>query len=337
MIDISSAEVKNLIIHHVGNKLRDEGFTFSKKEAFRTPTLDALILKNYLAPIVRQGISYQFHHESDISLNTIYHFSKLIFSNPKSLIKNSEAIAKHLYASSNHPNIGGGELMIILFDDIRTESGTEQGLGFFRIEGKSDYLDVADNGGSFQVQERLGISLDKIQKGAVILSGGTKVFAIDSLGQKTKYWLESFLKVIPAETTKVRAQATGTLIKAISKKVESADEALKFGQQIQESLSNSDFLSINAIKNISKSYLDEDEVNSILSGVQSKSGLDFRDELEVDCRQLTKYAKDVITKAKIAEGVNIVISNNEARVSSLDVKKTKHGIRATIEVQIKGE
>ena len=43
MIDISSAEVKNLIIHHVGNKLRDEGFTFSKKEAFRTPTLDALI------------------------------------------------------------------------------------------------------------------------------------------------------------------------------------------------------------------------------------------------------------------------------------------------------
>ena len=78
-------------------------------------------------------------------------------------------------------------------------------------------------------------------------------------------------------------------------------------------------------------------MNSILSGVQSKSGLDFRDELEVDCRQLTKYAKDVITKAKIAEGVNIVISNNEARVSSLDVKKTKHGIRATIEVQIKGE
>lgn len=50
MVDISSARIIKLIVHRIGNKLRDEGFTLSDQEAVRTPTLDDLLLKSYLAP-----------------------------------------------------------------------------------------------------------------------------------------------------------------------------------------------------------------------------------------------------------------------------------------------
>jgi hypothetical protein len=336
MVDVSSAKVKKLIVHRIGNKLRDEGFTLSDNEAERTSTLDDLLLKSFLAPVVRQGEVYELHHESDLSLNTIHHYSNLIFSNESSFQSHSQAIAKHLYSASVHPNIGGGEFIEILFDDIRTEDGPRQGLGLFRIEGKNDYLDVMDENGSLRVLERVGISLDKIQKGAVVVSGSTKVFVIDALSQKTKYWLESFLKAVPSATPKACAKAAGAFLKAVSFKVELPGDALEFGQRIQESLSDSDSLSIGTIKDISNSYLDEDEVSGILAGIRNKVGLEISDDLVVDSRQLTRYAKDVVTKARIAEGINLVISNHEAHVASLDIKKTKTGIRATIEIQIKG-
>ena len=337
MIDISSAKLTKIIVHRIGNKLRDEGFLLSQKETERTPALDDLLLGNYLAPVIRRGEVFDLHHESDLALNTVHHFSNLIFSDRRTFKANSQAIAKHLYSASIHPNIGGGEFIVMLFDGIRSDDGPRQAVGLFRIEGKSDYLDVADLDGSLQLFERVGISLDRIQKSAVVLSGSTTVFIIDSFGQKTKYWLESFLKVVPSETPKACAKAAGAFLKAVSNKVESPSDALEFGHRIQESLTDSESLSIATIRKISNSYLDEDEVDGILNGIRNKVGLEFANELTVDSRQLTRYAKEVITKARIAEGINLVISNNVAHVASLDIKRTRNGIRATIDIQIKGE
>lgn len=108
MLDISSVKVKKVIVHRVGNKLRDEGFHISPKECPRSRTLDDLLVKSFLAPVVRSGLQYQLSHESDIALNTINHYTNRIFSDPKKFEASSEAIAKHLYACSTHPNVGGG-------------------------------------------------------------------------------------------------------------------------------------------------------------------------------------------------------------------------------------
>lgn len=52
MIDLSTASVSKVIVHSIGNKAREEGYTFSPKEAERTPTLDALLIKSYLEQVV---------------------------------------------------------------------------------------------------------------------------------------------------------------------------------------------------------------------------------------------------------------------------------------------
>src|SRR6266568_6857145 len=118
MIDVSSAKVTKLIVHRIGNKLRDEGFILSEHEAELTESLKDLLLKNYLGQGIRQGDSYDFYHESDLALNVVHHYSELVFNNPSTFVKCSKSIAKHLYSASTHPNIGGGEFILILFDDI---------------------------------------------------------------------------------------------------------------------------------------------------------------------------------------------------------------------------
>lgn len=333
-MDISAARVRKLIVHRIGNKIRDEGYQLSKAQILATSTLNDLLLRSYLSPVLTNGEGYEFHHASDIALNEVRHFSFKIFSDVKSFSENSRSIAKHLYGSSSHPNVGGGEFIVVLFDGIRTEFGIEQALGLFRIEAKDDFLDIEEQDGSIGLVERMGISLQKIQKGAVILSNDGRIYAIDSLGQKTKYWFETFLQAVPRETPLACAKAVGAFIKAVSSKVGSPAHALEFAQRIQEKISEGDATTVAEIRDISSSYLQEVEVNNILAGIRDRVGLDIADDFKADTRQLTRYAREVIRKSRIAEGISIVISNQDARVSAVDVMKTRTGIRATIEIQI---
>ncbi len=341
MLDVSSARISKLIVHHIGNKSREEGFALSEQEAARTPTLDAVLLKHYLTPITRQGHSYEFHHESDLSLNTVYHFANLVFADPANFNAHSQSIAKHLYSASTHANIGGGEFIVILFDEVENEQGDKvQALGLFRIEGKSDYLDVvdlADQAGSLSVIERVGIALDKIQKGALLLAEGRRVYVVDSLGQKTKYWLDTFLKALPAQTPKASAKVVGDFLKAVSDKVESADDALALGQRLQASLSGRDNVSIHDIKDMSMPYLEEADVNELFDDARDRAGLYMEDDAPIQSKHLNRYARDLITKARIAEGINLVVSKRKANITSVEVEQTANGLRAVIDIHLPAE
>jgi hypothetical protein len=275
-------------------------------------------------------------HESEISLNTINHYASNIFTNIRKFKESSEAIAKHLYSCSSHPNIVGGEFLVILIEGIKAAGQSLQALGLFRIEGKDDYLDVGEVTGAIQVIERIGISLDKVQKGAVIISNGLKVLAIDSLGQKTKYWIDSFLKATPSQTPQKCAQVAGALLKAISKKVETPTNALEFARQVQDLLTATESLSLLDIRQISKNYIDDEGVDELLNGARFKYGVSLDDDALIDSKRLAKYAKDVVTKARIAEGVSLLVSNPDAKIRSIDIKSTKSGFRAVVDIQLKG-
>lgn len=335
-MDISSARVSKVIVHRVGNKLRDEGLHLSQVECHRSNILDDLLLSGFLAPVARGGQVYYLTHESEISLNTINHYACNIFTNPKKFKESSESIAKHLYSCSSHPNIGGGEFLVILFDDIKADGQSLQALGLFRVEGKYDYLDVGEEKGAIQLIERIGISLEKVQKGAVIISNGLKVFAIDNLGQKTKYWIDSFLKASPSQTPRKCAQVAGALLKAISDKVETPNNALEFARQVQDMLTEHESLSLLDIRQISKDYISDDGIDELLNGTRIKYGVALDEDALIESQRLAKYAKEVVTKARLAEGVSLLVSNPDAKISSIEVKSTKSGFRAVVDIQLKG-
>lgn len=333
MLDISAAKVRKAIAHRVGNKLRDEGVHISVNEFDRTQALDASLLSGFLAPVARSGEDLRLWHESDVSLNTLNHYAAKVFDDTDEFVGASAAIAKHLYSCSSHPNIGGGEFIVILFDDIRAEGEKMQALGLFRVESKSEYLDVDENDKGIKVYERSGISLDKVQKGAVVLSNGQAVFAIDSLGQKTKYWVDSFLKAIPRKTEERNSKIAGALLKQVYKKVKDPGDAVKFAHEVEGVISSSQTLSVAEIKASSRKYVDPEEIDDLIAGARIKYGYAIEDNDVIDPTNLAKYARDVVRKSKVSEGVELVVTKAGIRVNSIGVTKTEFGFRAVVDIQ----
>ncbi len=334
MIDISTASVSKVIVHRIGNKAREEGYQFSPDEAERTDTLDMLLIKSYLEPMVDDAQVYELHHESDLALNTVHHYSNAIFNDMEQFKAATESIAKHLYTASTHPNIVGGEFITILFDGVLSTSGSEKALGCFKIEGRSNYLDIEETDGTLSLVERIGISLDKVQKGALILSGGQTVHVIDSLSKKTKYWLETFLNAVPAGTPRVSAKAAGEFLKAVSVKVESPADAVEFGQKIEEGMSGAESLSLGELKEISKAYIKEDEAEGIMKEVSGATGLEMEDDRPIDTKELKRYTRSVVKRTRIADGINLMLSGGNTQIASVDVEKTEDGLKAVIDILV---
>ena len=332
LLDLGAAKVKKVIVHHVGNKFRDEGVMLSDAESEHDATLDDLLLKFFLAPVVNSENEYLLSHESDINLNLIKHYSSLIFKDENEFVSASSAIAKHLYISSTHPNIGGGEFIEILYDGIRINDLEIQAIGLFKIEAKNSYLDIKNNHHAINIVEKKGISVDSIQKGAVVLSVDNTVFIVDNLGKKTKYWLDSFIKAIPKNTTKKYVQILGSVTKAIANKISLPQEHLNFS----EALANEDILSINKLREISSPFIEKNNFDSIVDGIGVKSGLVVDADFSVEAQKLSKQVKQVISKTNISKGVNIVVTEPDLKISSIDVQDTEFGLRAIIDIKKEG-
>lgn len=332
LLDLGAAKVKKVIVHHVGNKFRDEGVVLSDAESEHDATLDELLLKFFLAPVVNSENEYLLSHESDINLNLIKHYSSLIFKDENEFVAASSAIAKHLYISSTHPNIGGGEFIEILYDGIRIDDLEVQAIGLFRIEAKSSYLDIKNNHHTINIMEKKGISVDSIQKGAVVLSVDNTVFVVDNLGKKTKYWLDSFIKAIPKNTTKKYVQILSSVTKAVSSKISLPQERLNFS----EALASEDTLSVNKLREISRPFIERNDFDSIVDGIGVKSGLVVDDDFSVEAKILSKKVREVISKISISKGVHIVLSEPSLKISSIDVQDTEFGLRAIVDINRKG-
>ncbi|EPM0244703.1 hypothetical protein ACN0ZT_17045 [Klebsiella pneumoniae] len=335
MIDISSAKIEKIIIHQVGNKIREEGFRFSDKEANINENLNDLLLKHYLLPLSKTNSCFQFYHESDITLNEMHQFSSRIFNNPKTFKDQSINIAKHLYSASTHPNISGGDFIVILFSDIKLNDSLSYGIATLRIENKDDYLDIQDNNGVFQPLEKSGISLTKIQKGALILSTTNVIFAIDNLGQKTKYWLDLFLKAVPVKTKASCLRAGGEILKSISTKIKETSTLLNINDELDRKIQSSDEISLKDIKDIAKKHLNSEDVDTVLTRVSEKFGFELSDDIIIESKDLLPVAKKISNKTKIDDGISLLITDKNHHIDNISVTKVDNKIQAIIDITIK--
>ena len=126
------------------------------------------------------------------------------------------------------------------------------------------------------------------------------------------------------------------MLKAISSKVETPSNALEFARQVDDLLTENESLSLTDIRHISRNYIDNESVNELLAGAHLKCGISLDDDLSIESKRLARYAKEVVTKARIAEGVSLLVSNPDAKISSIDVKSTKDGLRVVVDIQLKG-
>lgn len=197
--DLTGAKVATLVIHRVGNKLRQEDVTLSRKPLDLSESQRAPLLTFLLAEVTK-GNPHKFTHSSRIELNEVFTFTTELLSDPSTFLQNTSRLAKHLYEASVHPKIKGGELFCVLFTGIRYESNEIVALGLFKVESRDHFLKFREKDGVITLDFHDGAPLNSPDKGCLIFAPSSeKGLQVFSSGpqDETHYWLEAFLNVTP--------------------------------------------------------------------------------------------------------------------------------------------
>jgi len=233
MFSFKEAQLEQLAIHYVGNSSDDQGMQLSKGLVKIDAEITSLLKKFFLKSFKDQGL-FTFHHESDLNLNEIYHYSEAIFNDPESLFLQSVNIAKHLYESSSHPMIKPGELYITYFDECILNGEVVEAVGVFKSESRDTYLKIYPQNGGFEVESEEGININKLDKGCIIFNtekeSGYRVAIIDNTNKNSEaqYWVNQFLNIRPNEDSYYHTKNYISLCK------EFADEAFPEADKVDK-------------------------------------------------------------------------------------------------------
>lgn len=202
-MDFNTATLTQLMVHYAGNKNKAEPLYLSNAILpLETETLK-IIGDSFLYKFKNIAEYYSFHHPSSLQYNEVYNYCRTIWESQNDFATQSAHIAKHLYESSTHPKVKGGELYVALFESVPVNGRMHQAIGLFKTENKVLFLDVAQQQNAFDVQMKEGVELTKIDKGCLILNTkkeeGFDVLIYDNQnrGEEAQYWKETFLGLIP--------------------------------------------------------------------------------------------------------------------------------------------
>lgn len=226
MFDTAGARLEQLVIHKVGNKLREEGLVISPEPYQMTDgNVEELLLKYFLSSF-REKVTYRFFHETDIHLNEIYMYASNMFIQPGCFYEQSINILKHLYEQAVHPQIKGGEFYTAYFSGCIVDGQETQAVGLFKTENKETYLKVGQYGRSFSLGSDTGINVRKLDKGCIIFNShsvdGYRVAIVDTVNkgnQEALYWKDEFLRLVQVQDEYYNTAAYLTICKDFAENV----------------------------------------------------------------------------------------------------------------------
>ena len=219
MIYAENNSIEALIMHRIGNKGMDEGYTISDKCIHLDSQLAMLLTKYFIGPFI-SGEFYNLYHEASLELNEIYNYATKIFNDFSLFHEQSINIAKHLYNESSHPKIKAGELYIAYFHDCIVDGKNMDAIGIFKSENKDTFLKVLQTDDGFDIATESGININKLDKGCLIFNTekeyGYLVAIVDNTnkGSEAKYWTDDFLHVRPRKDSFNQTQNMLSLCKS---------------------------------------------------------------------------------------------------------------------------
>ncbi|MGE4502304.1 MAG: nucleoid-associated protein [Thiomicrospira sp.] len=306
-MEIGESIVSSVILHKVGNRLREEPLVLADNCFSVTSNISNLILGGFLRGIVNSKNQYLLSHESDMALNDIAYHVSSFFSKKDTFIQLSEKLARHLYACAHHPNIASGDLFIILFDNLKVGDTYKSAIGIYKAESKQQYLSTEMNGKIHKLEVSTGINPDLIDKGALIVEGSEIIYAVDRVSSRTKYWIDDFLKAkqIPNET--IKSAIAVDLIEKVSRNIENPVERQKFSKEVVNLCSVTDAVRSEDIKDISLQYVSSDILVGELDRIVERKGLVNFDDFSISTKRLKAKLKKVFNRINLGNDIALII------------------------------
>jgi hypothetical protein len=193
--------INKLIVHFIGNKNNGEGVRFSDTST------DFLDIEEYIKQLVSNGFkseeTYQFYFQSNLDLNPMYKFIGSIFKDNETFVEQSQNAGRYLYDKSTHPQIKGGELCVVYFNDCQINNKSVDCIGLFKSENKETILKVNTTNNGFKLKGEKGININKLDKGCLIFNtredDGYLISVVDNTNKSSEaqYWKDEFLGIQP--------------------------------------------------------------------------------------------------------------------------------------------
>lgn len=285
-MEIGESVVQSVILHQVGNRLREEPLIMADQCFDLTDSISNLILGGYLRGIVGSKNQYVLTHESDIALNDVAHHTSTFFSKKISFVELSRNLAIHLYASAHHPNIAAGDLFVILFDKLKVDGKYRSAIGIYKSESKQQYISARTDGGTGTLEVSSGINPDLIDKGVLIVEGSETVYAIDRLSSRTKYWIDDFLKAKQLPNESAKSAVTIGVIEKVRERIESPVARHEFGREVAALCADRDEILSDEIKEVSEKYVSPGVWDAELDRIVERRGLVDFEEMRVSTKSL---------------------------------------------------
>ncbi len=188
-----------IIAHKVGNKINGESLIITQEPLVLDEQMSEL-LQNYFLGSFKSEETFQFYSDSYLVNNPVYNSVSEIFDNTDQFLWESENIAKHLFEVAENPRVQGGELFILYFKDESENAEKVDKIGIFKTEKRESFLKIFPHEENIDLLTDKGISLNKIDKAALIYNKDKDSGYVLSVVDNNKngdmyYWFEDFLKV----------------------------------------------------------------------------------------------------------------------------------------------
>jgi len=200
MFEFNEVALNQIIVHHVGNKTKEEKLRFSKSVLQLDEPVKDLLLQYFLSPF-KVDAFYSFSHESDVNLNDVYTCVSRVFDNPESFQEQSTHLAQRLFDITDHPRIKSGEFYVAYLENVVVDDELVDAVGLFKSENKDTYLKVFQRNDNFEIDYENGININRLDKGCLIFNTekdlGYKVCIVDNLSRsgEARFWRKDFLNL----------------------------------------------------------------------------------------------------------------------------------------------
>lgn len=205
MLDFTRSNMSHLIHHYVGNKGLGGPLEQSLAETNLQDDVTKTQLMNFLTQNFKSDIVYEFKKkDTDVFIHSVQDYVSDFFTHPtpEMFVNCSKGISDHLYNMSMHPKCPSGTMYVAYFKDVVSDGEMVNAIGIFKKENDEQFLKPEIKEGYAIIESEYGQSIDKLEKGVLILntaaSDGYKIHVFDK-GKKIKdiafYWLEDFLSI----------------------------------------------------------------------------------------------------------------------------------------------
>lgn len=307
------------VVHRVGNKLLMDGIDASVSPLNLDEVLSGMLMNFFILPF-KSTEAYCLSHLSDLKLNTAYSCVKSIFEDKESLLDNSVKLAQHLYDQSTHPNINGGEFYVAYFENFIIDGITTDAVGLFKSETKESYLKVFPKNGSFELVYDEGISINRLDKGALIFNvdadGGYLVAIVDNIcrGKTAKYWIEDFLGAKLRKNEYSQTENLLTICKKFIVDEQERTSKLNRAMQLSKTIAALQHSHVNIKELASEVFNDEAQASLFVGYAQNyceRHEIKIDEEFDTSEEALKKNRFGNVSKIKLDEHFTIDIRGGE--------------------------